>query len=117
MVCGSATSKLTKTKTKTKKTHMGNVLRNALPEKVLYTYRNIGMSPLIREVQLKTRMRKRLHTHGVIFPGRGAKRDMEEKLAGSGLHSWPCRSLRNLQRVLQENHNFKSALIIPRVQV
>lgn len=96
---------------------MGNVLRDALSEKVLYTYRNIGMSPLIREVQPKTRMRKRLHTHGVIFPGRGAKRDMEEKLAGSGLHRCPCRFLRNLQRVLQENHNFRSALTIPRVQV
>lgn len=51
------------------------------------------MSPLVREAQPKTRMRKTFHTHGVIFPGRGAKREVEEKLAGSGFHSCPCRFL------------------------
>ena len=47
---------------------MGNALKDALPE-VLYTYRNIEMSSLIGEIQPKTRVRKTLHTHGVIFPG------------------------------------------------
>lgn len=51
---------------------MGNALKDALPE-VLYTFRNIEMSSLTGEVQPKTRMRKMLHAHGVIFPGGGSR--------------------------------------------